>query len=376
MRVAAGAAGFLLSLTAIPISYLLNKLSAMDSPMVVFATGAGVLLGLLLVLYLLVIGRPPTDPLFYAFAVFSFTSVIDLIISLEQDGYINGFMGFYMKEGEPYLRTAYGILICYWDGTVHYALYLMMIAAITLRWRYRSVGLYWLGSIIMSLVTLLLGTVVGKFGTEIRPAFLLNVPYVLIPIWAGKKIYRMPRALPQVMAEQVAAEQRKWLYRRPLDVCFIIYLLFAAAYILFKGFIALECSFDICDSYAYDQEPYLLDPVMYAKIQVLVNMFYLVPFFGLALYGLIEPGCEWMPDLTVVFAGAIAQAQFSYVGASLHPRTSFTYRIPQEIVPSFLYTNIFFAVGAQLLAFRCVTCSNFFLKGMPRNTEEMEKKVN
>ncbi|XP_067824663.1 transmembrane 6 superfamily member 2-like [Heptranchias perlo] len=376
MDLAAGAAGFLLSLTAIPISYLLNRVSAMESPVVVFASGVGVLFGLLLVLYLLVRGKSHKDPLFYAFAVFAFTSVVDLIISLEQDGYIKGFMGFYLKEGEPYLRSAYGILICYWDGTVHYALYLTMMAAITLRWSYRSVGLYWLGSVLMSLVTLLLGTAIGKFGSEIRPAFLLNIPYILIPIWAGKKIYGMPRALPQATADQIAAEQKKWLYRRPLDVCLVVYLIFAVLYTLFRGFVVLECSFDSCDTYVYDQEPYLLDPVVYPKIQMLVNMFYLLPFFGLALYGLIEPGCVWMLDLPVVFAGAIAQAQFSHIGASLHPRTSFTYRVPENSVSSFLYTNVLYAVGAQLLAIRCVKYSNFFLKGMPRNNEEMEKKVN
>ncbi|XP_078054925.1 transmembrane 6 superfamily member 2-like [Mustelus asterias] len=376
MRVGAGAAAFLLSLSAIPISFLLNRLSAMDSPVMVFAAGVGVLLGLLLVLYLLVIRRPPKDPLFYVFAVFSFTSIIDLIISLEQEGYIEGFMGFYLKEGEPYLRSAYGILICYWDGTVHYVLYLMMIAAITLRWSYRTVGLYWLGSIAMSLVTLSLGTIVGKFGTEIRPAFLLNVPYVLIPIWAGKRIYGMPRALPQTLANQSDLGQRRWLHRRPLDICFIVYLLFATAYTLYRGFIVLDCSFDTCDTYAYDWEPYLLDPVMYAKIQMLVNMFYLVPFFSLALYGLIVPGCDWMPDLSVVFAGAIAQAQFSHVGASLHPRTAFTYRVPQDIVSPFLYANTLFAVGAQLLALRCVVCSNLFLKGRPGTKEELQKKAN
>uniref|UniRef100_UPI00398F2C56 transmembrane 6 superfamily member 2b n=1 Tax=Pristiophorus japonicus TaxID=55135 RepID=UPI00398F2C56 len=371
-----GAAGLLLSLTAIPVSFLLNRQPAMDSPVMVFAAGAAVLLGLPLVLYLLVGGSCPKDPLFYAFAVFSFTSVIDLIMSLEQDGYIKGFMGFYLKEGEPYLRSAYGILVCYWDGTVHYALYLTMMAAITLSWSYRSVGLYWMGSVLMSLITLLLGTVVGKFGTEIRPAFLLNIVYVLIPIWAGKKIYGMPRALPKATADQIAAAQCKWLYRRPLDMCLVIYLIFAALYTLFRGLVALECSFDSCDTYLYGHEPYLLDPVIYPKIQMLVNMFYLLPFFGLALYGLLEPGCVWMPDLTVVFAGAIAQAQFSHVGASLHPRTSFTYRVPKNTRSTFLYANVLLAVGAQLLAFRCAKYSNFFLKGMPRNKEEVEKKVN
>lgn len=36
-------------------------------------------------------------------------------------------------QGEPYLRTAHGIMICYWDGIVHYGLYLTMITAMSQR---------------------------------------------------------------------------------------------------------------------------------------------------------------------------------------------------------------------------------------------------
>uniref|UniRef100_A0A8C4IYK6 Transmembrane 6 superfamily member 1/2 transmembrane domain-containing protein n=1 Tax=Dromaius novaehollandiae TaxID=8790 RepID=A0A8C4IYK6_DRONO len=67
------------------------------------------------------------------FVVFAFTSAVDLVISLEEDGYVSGFVELYVREGEPYLRTAHGIMICYWDGVVHHGLYLAMIAAMSRR---------------------------------------------------------------------------------------------------------------------------------------------------------------------------------------------------------------------------------------------------
>uniref|UniRef100_A0ACB8F0Z1 Uncharacterized protein n=1 Tax=Sphaerodactylus townsendi TaxID=933632 RepID=A0ACB8F0Z1_9SAUR len=195
----------------VPLAQSMNRLS---SSWVIALVGALVLLGLTVLVYL---SSPSQDPFFYVFMVFSFTSVIDIIIALEEDGYIGGFMEFYMEEGEPYLHTAYGIMICYWDGVVHYGLYLMMITAMSQGKSFRNFGLYWIGSLTMSLVVFLLGNVVGKYGSEIRPAFLLNFPYLLIPIWAARRIFSQPKTLPRLMADKVFKKSSAGLGLEPLE---------------------------------------------------------------------------------------------------------------------------------------------------------------
>lgn len=45
----------------------------------------------------------------------------------------------------------------------------------------------------------------------------------------------------------------------------------------------------------------------FASLQMLVYLFYSIPYFVVALYGLVVPGCSWMADVTLVHAGGLAQ---------------------------------------------------------------------
>lgn len=121
----------------------------------------------------------------------------------------------------------------------------------------------------------------GKYSSDLSPAFLLNLPYVLIPIWAGVRLFQQPKALSCLSPEkvrwepkpgqglcgelhwepsalstsrcwttgrgakntmfslsQVAEEQRKRLYQRPQDMGLVLVLLLTAAFTFFRGMVS------------------------------------------------------------------------------------------------------------------------------------------
>uniref|UniRef100_A0A8D3DZF9 Transmembrane 6 superfamily member 1 n=1 Tax=Scophthalmus maximus TaxID=52904 RepID=A0A8D3DZF9_SCOMX len=309
--------------------------------------------------------EPPADTLLYA--VYAFLSVVNLIIGLEQDNIIDGFVTFYLKEADPHINTAHGHMISYWDGWVHYLMYLLMIAAITWGDSYRTIGLYWVGSFLMRAIVYILGNAVGKYGSQVGPLFLLHMLYISVSVWACFRIFSQPSTQD---AQNIQEAPRRSLLRRPLDLLFIIYLIPAFGFCVLRGLVALDCSSKCCQDYTQLYEPYLKDPSAYPKVQMLVNMLYSGPYYIITLYGLLVPGCEWMPDLTLVHSGALAQAQFSHIGASLHTRTPFSYRVPADSQLVFLLINVLYALVPQALCYRCCTRPAFFLRPTPEKKRD------
>lgn len=68
------------------------------------------------------------------------------------------------------------------------------------------------------------------------------------------------------------------------------------------------------------------------------------------------------------------QAQFSHMGASMHLRTPFTYRVPEDTWATFFLSNLLFALGPHLLALRCLWRPAFFLHAAPLSLPQDQGK--
>lgn len=367
---------FLLSLLGPGVLYTINNIPALQEPLPILGMAMVVLASVLLLLLLTVQHKTKVDPLFYVFAEFSFLCMLGLTNALEQDGFISGFMSFYIKTGEPHLSTAYAVMMSYWEGVVHFALFLVIIHRMFKGKSYRSLALLWAGSSITHQIVLIPGVVIGKYGSNIQLAFWRNIPFFLVPIWAASLLFSRPRQMPIFTADKIAAEQNKGLLSRPVDLLLSALLLGAMAFSAFRGFVVLDCPLDVCFTYIYQYEPYLKDPVGFPRVMMLVYFFYALPLLTVFIYGLKTPGCSWMLDWTIFFAGAMAQTQWCHIGASLHSRTPYTYRVPADKWWPVITLNVLFAAVPALLALRCHVSPVYFMNPVPKGQTNNEKKKN
>uniref|UniRef100_A0A4W5PCN3 Transmembrane 6 superfamily member 1/2 transmembrane domain-containing protein n=1 Tax=Hucho hucho TaxID=62062 RepID=A0A4W5PCN3_9TELE len=119
MNASAGTGVFILSLTSIPISFFFNSLIYTNSIETVFFAGSTTVLILAISACFLFKKKAPKDPLFYVFAVYAFLSVVNLIIGLEQDSIIDGFITFYLKNASKHPCGTHVRMHTHTDGRTH-----------------------------------------------------------------------------------------------------------------------------------------------------------------------------------------------------------------------------------------------------------------
>ncbi|KAK7010867.1 transmembrane 6 superfamily member 1 [Biomphalaria glabrata] len=362
---------FMLSQTSWPVGIFLSKLDLMKEQVAVFLAGTIALTLATLVPYILfrnVLKR--SDPVVLTVSVFCWSCMIDLGIGLELDGYISNFIGFYFIEGEPYLFTAHGTLINYWDGTVQYGLGLAMIILFCQKRSYRDVGLYWVGSILNSMVVLLPGGVAGKHPFKL--SILLNTPYILLPLFAGFKF------IHERHSQKTPIRKFNSIWHRPVDFLFLIYFIGAISISIFRALAVLNGNAELMKDYTKIYEPYLLDESNFPRFQMLAYGYFFLIYYLSAVYALLYPGQNWMTDWSIIHAGASAQGQFSYIVGSIHHRTPASLRSPISGFPGLVFWTINLAL---------VLVPHFFMLWCKRNehmygcvslvkTENDSKKLN
>lgn len=360
---------FLTSLSALPISYTFNTISNIKDQRLILITG--------LISFALVLGVPwmilrrrlqKVDSFFYVLSLLTFSSVMSLIIALENDGLIAEFMGFYLREGEPYLKTAHGTMISYWDGIAHYGLYLMMLAAVSWNQSFYDVGLYWVGSFAYSKLVLVLAVLMGEDG--LRWPFLLNFPCIIICAvvslrFLNEKYQEGCRLQAELKPEEkITTAWTTNIKKRPVDIILIAFNIFAIGVTIFRFIAVMKGNIGIVNVYKEKIEPYLTDPLPYPKAQMMIHTLYFIPYYAMSIYALLWPGQSWILRWSLIQAGAAGQGQFTYMGSSFHYRTPYIHRVPQTTLAKsifWLVNGILFIVP-QIAALRCLNNPDFFLQ--------------
>ena len=357
------------SLLSVPVCYVGAYLKQMKDSVNVFLYAVVMCLLVAPLTYFLLIKHlwhVKREMYFYVFTIFSFTAVADFLLALTIDEYSSAFL-FYLEEGEVYLKTAHGLYINYWDGTTHLTLYLIMLyCMLTKRTQtkfYRFLSLFWAGSILNSLIVLMGGAAAGRFGSHIKPSYLLNIAYALFPLIFALRQFRQRTTFIEQQIKQKQRKSLKSIIARPLDLLFVNYLVLATIFAVFRLLHVLKTPI-VNDSIYYEYEPYMSNTSGFPLVQLLTYGFYFVPFYCAAIRALFfydeEPSqYRWFPDWTMIHAGAAAQAQFSYLCSSLrnpplYPDSSWS-PIPAQYQSISITLNLLLALVPQLLALRVCT---------------------
>lgn len=253
---------------------------------------------------------------FYFFVLSAFTCMVDLVLSFTA---LNVFQltwgNFYLNHGEEYLRDTHGAWINLWDGTVHYLCYLFFtycfITKSTNSSFFHYVTLWWSGSVVNSLFVLIPGIFLGRYAPIVKLSILLNVPYVLFPLYIAYQQYTKGNPSGK-SSPTIALFSRPWNY-----VIGTLYSMFAFG-MLFRMIVALGSQGSYFVAYG-KIETYLKDTSTFPLMQQLLYGYYFVPLFlVMGYYFSTNRNLSWsFLNLFIFFMGGLAQGQFAYLGGWL-----------------------------------------------------------
>uniref|UniRef100_A0A1I8HHW4 EXPERA domain-containing protein n=1 Tax=Macrostomum lignano TaxID=282301 RepID=A0A1I8HHW4_9PLAT len=344
------------SVSAVPISFICNHFRSELTEPVILAIGVAVLSAICFIIWLGMDKGKPIEPLYFPFALGCFGCAIDMVISMDMDGFVDGFADFYLEKGESYLKTSHGLYINYWDGVVHYAQYLYMVTAIYWNGEYRHTSLYWFGSMMNSIIVLLCGAACGPH--QLRPALLLNVPFALYPLYVLHRALRTADWSDAGLRPACLAGLRARRFPGLADACLALACIATACLCLLRAVVAVGCNHPVCRYLAVDVDPYSGDAERFPLFQLLTYAYFLAPFLLAVARALLAPATglniRALLDWSLVAAGAVAQGQFSYTLAPFHLRTPFARRVPSQAGPRaiFLAINLCVALVPHLVLLR------------------------
>jgi transmembrane 6 superfamily len=256
------------------------------------------------------------------FSLFAFTCVVDLLLALNIDGHLD-WLSYYLSEGERYLLTPFGAAINYYDGSVHYVFYLLLIHGIVSSrqsYWHRAVGLLFVGSVLNSLTVFLPGNVFGRFGDELKLSFLLNVPYVLVPLLYLRRLANEHA----VGAHAVDRRRGSSIGANVSAAVLLVFCAFQSVVWFARLGVVLHAPSDVFARYAALVEPNLLDTTHYPTMQALFDFFVRGPLHLVAARALLwrAETPSWLLDALYLNVGAAAQGQFAQVFAALDARSA------------------------------------------------------
>lgn len=300
----------ILALLALPFAFVQAKSGILETnPTLVFLFAVALLASVGTIAYFATFRHLPSEirrsPYLIFFAIFAFAAMMDLLIGLTLLGYTD-VMRAYFETGEPYLDSNHGMSVNLWDGTAHFALYIAMCYCIAASLNHYRIALFWVGSMIVSCIVYMVGNLIGEYAEHIEPSYLLNLPFMIVPVFYAWKIAAATNF-------DLSRSSGGGIQRSVLTLALVL----VSAISAYRMLVVLNPEISATQFWGSQVEPYLLSPARYPQIQMLAFGLYLMPFALLGALALWRPPSKAIALWAWIVAGAVAQGQFSHLVASL-----------------------------------------------------------